>query len=553
MESFISKEIKSDEFLDGCMSLDSESKCFYMTIVEQSLKRLSTNPTDLLVKLIPKVKTISDLGFILLCLNNGADVNSYVSTESGNFHIIVYGLMFIKEDFYKLFTMMMIFKGSNPLNKAMEMLDDTESESVKEWCISYRGFKMPSTSSKAHKYIKKLEEDEQIILNIMFNLEDTYHKTNMILVCCFRSPIFNKITDNVNNKAAIKLFFKCGLKKLFLQVLNNNIEVQYSDVCYFISQYSNIYKIPELQPICEIYKELFRIIALRGVEFDCLQLEELEHIDIPFKMELEEICKSPIWEKIEHNSKGGKIKEEYYDYGFLLGLNRTEDPKVLSSFFVNIASSDSSVLINSLRKRHISKIALETTNIFDKVSTHVHVESTGKDPFDYPDMFIFYYKDKEDKIWSFFYNNFTSIIKSGKNPYNNEQLSEHTINLLKNKYKYLSFLSINNVLSYSDIIKIIKEPCIIKINNYNELIRRYSSTLESKGYNKESLCSISIDILRSRLEEVDIFLEMYIAIGNMTKMSELNITDKFIYSIFIQAISDKIIEDPSILNKLRSL
>lgn len=553
MESFISKEVNSEEFIDGSLSLDPESKCFCMTIIDQALKRLSVDPTELLIKLIPKVKTVSDFGFLMICLNNGAKTNCYISTEGGNVHIIVYGLMNIQEEFYNLFIYMMIFKGSDPSKKSIKTLDETEMESVKNWCSEYRSLKIPSTQSKAKKYMEKLSEDEQVILKIMFDMSDSYDKKNMTLICCFRTPVFNKVEGDINVKAVLKLFFECGLKKLFLQVIDSGNEVTYSDVCYFISQFSNYCKKPEFQSICEIYKDMLRILAERGVEFDSLQLEELEQIDIPFKMTIEEICKAPIWEKVKHNSKGGKIKDEYYDYGFLLGLAPREDLKILSDLYTNIASVDGSVLVESLRKRHIAKISLETTSIFETVKSHVHIEAPGKDPFNFPEWLVFYYKDKQDKIWPFFYNSFNTIIKSKENPYNSDKLPDYVVTLIKNKYKFLSFLSINKLLSYSDIINSIKEPYRIKQDMQSEFKRRYAKTLDSKGYNSESISNSSIDMLRTRLEEIGIYLESYLAIGKKEKMTELNVSEKFIYSVFLQAIADKISEDSSILNRLRTL
>ncbi len=555
-KQIISTEINAssiEDILDKAFSSKAEEKSFCFSVIDQFLKQLIFDPTECLVLALSKISSVGDIGILNICFNNGAKQNSYVKTSRGKVHFLIYAAQNIDSSLIKIVLFVMIMKGCNPLKPALKTDGTIVSENVKDYLQTYYRIDIPSVASECQNNIELLEEDEKEILNIYFGLLDEYFKKDIKLMCCFRVAFFDRIKEDINTSSCFKIAFECAFKELFFQILNSGNIPSYADICYFISHYSRISKIPLMQLTCELFKEILLELVKRGVEFDGFQINELESIDPVFKLIMEEMYKAPIWEKISYNTSDKIIKDEYRELSILLGQSQNSSKKKIANFFREIASSDTSVLINSYRVRNINRVSLNISEIFENISTYLDVESKV-DPFDYPLIFSIFYKESS-KIFCFMFNSFESILKDGLNPYNNKKLPETLLIKIKYRLSILKHFKIKNskCVTFAKLIERIKEPTVLKTTEIESLEAIYSETLESKGYTSHNISNCSIKTLSDKLLEVGIYIEEYISLGHKENMNELPLSERFMYIILIKAISKKFETDKSVLERLRTL
>ena len=545
--------------IEDAFNSRGKEKSLKFAIIEKIIREDLFSVNDCLVLAINKLAVFGDLGLIVICLNNKASPNMYINTPKGDMHVLIYGIDTIPENLWTLFIYIMMLSNSNPKKQCFLVSSKAKLETVEAWLIKYKELEIPETSTECLSTIVNLSIEEQIFINVAYDLLPEYPKDSLAIMCCCRVALFNKIKNPGNSDVYLKIAFECVFKELFIQMLNKGLRPDYLDISCFISFLSVMSKKKHSKYICNDLNSMLNELIRRGVIFDTYQFSEIAFIDPVFHVVALKEYKIPLWEKICYSEVDDFVPKELREKYLFLGGSFGDNKQKMKSLFKSIMSSSLGKMADTFRERNIKRLSLNIASITEPLQENIHIENIDKidnDPFDYPTQLIAFYKDQDDKIWCFLSTSFENIERNGINPYNKKELMQDFIVEIKSKVELFSAFAINGNLCITikellDDLK--KDEEIVSGKESDDYILRYQKELSSKGYSQNNVMNTQIEILRSRLIDIGIYLEEYIYIADYTKLRDVPLSDKFKYIIIIRAICKKVDGDITIFEKLKRL
>lgn len=527
-------DLSIQEMIRKSLSKKGRVRSLWNGIFEKLFDTKILDPSNVLALSIELMKDVKDMLFIYICLKHIERVNFYVSLiEEGSFHILAYGVKKINPNLTNFFVHMMLMKGCDISMKTYNSSNQIQPPSLKAWFIGNDKF-LPNDSQL--RSLETLSEDERTIIEILFDLKDSYPNDDTKLIMVSRKSLFQKIQNPP--RSLLKDSFYAIFKPFFIDVLNSGVIPTYLDICFFVTHYNRFRGIPSILP--DLKEMIFEVIK-RGVEIDEYIISEISTVDSAFSLSLREAYAKPLWLKISTCKTDGYIPKKLRDLSIFLGHSPEESKQVICSFFSELAESDTDVFISNYIQRNVSKLAMRVTPTTKRVPETVYIENSNSfenNPFEYPEIMMHFYKAEKDKIYAFSANQFDLLIRTEK--YNQLKLPKTLIYELQNKVRFLEYCEISplNLKPIGKLIQEFQKPEILSMNP--KVITDILNILRENGFTKTTFLNTPIEDLKDKFRDMMInFGEYYSMPEGITKLSQLNISSEFIIMIFARIVSQK--------------
>lgn len=519
---------KVDKLVTDCILSDNEIKSTKIGLFEEMIKMRLVSPNDALPIIVKEMKSISDLGMVIICLRNGADKNIYVNVKGmGPAHIIIFAYNIHYKTNKKLFEMfynLLILNGSStlspsydskiPKNHSYGYLDsyDKQSivmESVYEWIVnkSKGEFKLPSVASEIFEYIKSNETSKYDRSIYAVYLDDNtlceWDAEMLIYMLYSRNPNWKKLKIIKKDSIYLKVGFNATFLDLVVSMLDDGLRPSYIDFSFWVAHYKYIYSYPDIDFLVGQCESMFLELIKRGYQIDLYYLDEIGSINPQFRIQLIDEYTRPLWSKICNYKTDQYIPDEMKEVAIYFGIPEGSSKEMFCNSVEHITSVDLDSLIRANRERNSQAIASKLNFLTDYINNKAlgHCDNMidfNDNPMDYPSNLLAYYNDNNGKTWCFLSKDFERLIHTQINPSTKMELPKEFINRLKYQTDALKFFNIplSEPKTLAKLISVIKKNDTPTNDKTNEIVQRVLNALLSRGINE--------DIILGRMKIKDI-------------------------------------------------
>lgn len=506
---------------------DVEMKATRIGLFQQMIKLEIVDPDLCLSFVISKIKYAKDISLIALLLNYGADPNIYLQVENlGNCHILLYCYSKIPPQFFHTIYYLFVLKGANVnlasftnltnVNTDSSLLNILNNkiiyESVHSWLTSKIDIShLPVLSSVVVNLLKNNPNKELCeIISILVNdsslCDNKWQIKHFEYMLYSRNSNFQNV-EEITDSSYLTLAVKSTYYELVKNMLDCNLKPTYIEFASWIAHYKKISENLDDEFLIKECERIFYSLVDIGYSIDQYCFNEIAIINADFKNDLLEYYKKQKY--LKPLSPGDKKLIEFYfghgDLEELMMCDIQQIKKLIAKRNMNIILSKLSFLTN-----------IEPNIIFENYG------SFDKNPLHYLEKSMVYYFN-DGKYWIFLSYQFEDLLKTKKNPYNNEDLPFELIDEIKHKIAVFEYynISIYEIETVDEVIIRFKEidtptniKTDLKVNTIREilLIKDLSENL----------------ILRiSRIEKlISMFDRIGIDIQYILLLSDFNINDK---------------------------
>lgn len=575
-----------DRIIADCVTSSNEIKSTRIGLFEEMVKTKIIPVDDAFPIVIKEIKTLLDIGLVIICLKHGANRNLYVNVKGlGPAHILIYCFYIHFKERRKVFEFLyniIVLEGAttmipsyennriniNPYVKTNNINDESriKMESVFEWLIHHgKGdFKLPSIASEIIEYINsnKVSDYDKSIYAIYLNDVNIFEwKLDMLpYLLSSRNHNWNKIKNREKLSVYLKIAFSSTFADLVISMLDDGVKLSYIDFTFFIAHYKHIMTLGQdyLISQCEI---VFIDLIRRGYRIDLYCLDEIGFINPQFRDILLDEYQKPLYSKVCSYKNDSFIPDELKNVAIYLGLSDDSNKDTICNSIEIITSADLDSLIKANQKRNTQTIGSKLNFLTDFINSNGNSGCDNKsyfndNPLDYPNSLLAYYKDKDGMKWCFLSKDFEKLIHTKINPINKTFLPNDFIERLKSQASTLKFLGIplSEPKTLAKIIEDIKKDDTPSNNKTDLIISSVNLVLTSNGLTKERLLNeikISNIIERFNRIAVNIIEILLLSESEFKKTINDSVTEfspNMIYVILCNILDQKFKEDVSLIN-----
>lgn len=509
-------------------------------IIYKGLKGGVLNPDVTILQIIPRAISVDYLIPIALCLRFGADANMYVKAPNlGTIHILGYLYSVLGDtdnhsDVLSTIVLMLIVSGarsSMPIfdNNAGKIRNNgtTTSISVVDWLDQQGYYTILDRVFTADvvRLQQEIDKESLVALSIMLDLPRLmprdYVKEDMLLAIKSFSNIDNIPTDNykliMDYKSLVEAvtYFNSNA---FEKLLNRGQLPSY----LLINKILIEMRTHKTSGLIIVFKELEQMLSMAislGVQLDKEQLNILSTLGRDVYDFIIKEYEQPYWKKIcKISNSQVSPPEPLVRLALSLNIDPSSSLGSICNIINNLAKADKEVLKTAAKKRQqlrlSSQLGYVNEFINDKIPTLIcrNKSLLTKDPFEYNDIHIAYYRDEQGAVWCFTSDNFADLIETGTNPYNGTLLPISFQEELKYRLSNLKRIGIDQESTFNESIDNLNSKDVV--SNY------YSDKYVNLFIEKANFHRVSTETVRSLTKEQ--MNDAFKAIGynlNLTSLS----------------------------------
>lgn len=539
IEANKTKLLKIDKIITDCINDHDEIKSTRISLFENMIKTNMIDVNDALPIIVKKMKSISDIGMIVICLKNNVDRNIYVNAESlGPAHILLYAYNHHSEKLFEMFYIIMVLSGAEVTLPAYKKIDNQDGtsfykkdkskkskeneslikiESIYDWLKQKENFNLPAFPTELIEHVKH-KNDKSIYGVYLDTSQFGKWQPNDIQYMLFSRNSKWKNVDTFNKDDG-SLYLKIAINATFLDLvvnmLDSGLRPNYVDFSFWISHYKNIRKVHNTEYLINQIEQMFIQVIKRGFKIDLYYLDEIGSINPELRVTLYEEYQKPLYTKVCSNINDPFIPDEIKAVSVYLGIPDGIDKSRFCSSIESITQADYESLIRANRKRSTEAISSKINLLSDFIN-HTHfdgctnISSFEENPLNYPIDLLAYYKDNDNQTWCFLSNDFESLLRNKVNPTTKANLPGEFLNRLGQQRDLLEYFDIplTNPKTINKIISEIKKDDIISNKESDEIINRVGLILESNGYSEQFIVKkMKIRDIVNKFKRVDIDIQ----------------------------------------------
>ena len=517
-----------------------EMRSLYHAIFEKLFEQKKLDPRECIIFGINNAKDKNDLAFLYICLNSTKRPNFYVNTDNGEMHILAYGFKVLNDDLLPVFVFIMILKGVDPLLPVFNTKSEIQSETVVKWIFAYKRQRIPETQSMCMEKIESLKEDDRLIIDVAFDLLDSYSIEYLSAILVFRKPIFQKIEKIDIDKLLVKAYHS-AFKEFFIQILDSGILPTYLNVCYFVSHFVRIHRMTDVQYVSEDLRNMLREVVKRGVKIDQYITSEISTEDPVLGLTLKEQYERPLWEKISHVKTDGFVPKKLKTFSQFFGFEGNEDKEIMCQFFREIATSDEDTIVRNFSERNQILQSIKLTPGIGKIQNKLSIENGDnfeRMPFEYPEIMVGFCREGNEKF-AFLAPSFDLLIRTKTNSFSRRHLQRHFIQELTNKLQFLRENEIDpsTIKPVRELIHELKNPDVLNNQESDQIMDDISRKLNAKGYTKDAILDARRDLIEKKLSFS--FKDYFSLSDRIEKPNQMFLSLNFIYLVILRVLYEK--------------
>lgn len=546
LNSKISIKELDESYIEMCkkcvyevINLISYEKNTAMYTLDMLLKDKKLAPDLILETVILNSKNSQDLFMIYLAIKNDANANLYISLPGyGKYHILIVCFIIffeIKKDINLfLLSILILLKSGSCLDRNSYIKPNENERSyvqtVTEW-FEFRRFILNESLYDNKNIVIFLKKVEPIlnsntdlilkILSIYFNepeLHDWYI-SDLQLICMSRIDVWNNIKGDKStsifiNKPLEEAFLSC-FPDIIEQMVDEGMMASYFDFNHLIVYYKYIFNTNKY--LIEQIEKCIILFIEKGYKIDEYQYQEIASFSSEFSSILTEIYQVPYWIKVCKPLNSKFLPKDILVTKELLGITSDDKKSICKQLEDLLNNHDISFLQEGIVTRQQAKMSATVGSIEDFISNvpkyQCQISSLNdvKNPLEYSDLTIAYYKDDENKVWCYLSSSFDILLSSKKNPETNKPLPGRFLVELESKKKYLEQLDIKEPQSLVKIIEDLKRKDTISNKETNFYIEYINTMLKDNGVNINNVMSKTpIRTIVSSLNNGDERIALYI-------------------------------------------
>lgn len=506
----------------------------------------------ILVQGISTVKREDDLIPIALSLRYGANPNLYInSPKIGQIHVIVYlyAVLYANTDpsLVEQIATMLILSGSRIVNNAYsdtdgKIYDNEENSDI--FHVNKSKYLSVLQWLKKNDYpnrLEKIESEPNIIGSDILSLLAVYLNRNDLIEgqVDLRKVIQSQSTSILSDKVAKRNIhdFIGGLKLSidyiylvgFETLLDHGLIPDYTIINLILIRLKHYREVNLIMPFVQL-KEILLSSVKKGVEMDLYQFQMLKSIDSSYAKQIEDAYRKPMWRKIcsltsndnivTEGSESHPNEDRYDDFNrlvFSLNLDPRKSHKELCSTLQELAIADPVKLRNAAMNRQDARLRSTSGSIVEYIDSNNGPQTVCSNrslldvpPEEYNDVEVVIDRSATGSTWCYTAPMYADLIKTQKNPYTGQSLTEDVYNRIRERERILRRLKItpSNITTMSQGIEDLKIDDEINNNTTDRYIRDFGTMAMLNGMSVDDFREKQPPELESILEMVDIIIPL---------------------------------------------
>jgi len=474
---------------------DYNKKCIYIRTIIEGLSNKIIKPDTFTTVAIAQCETFDDILLIALGLRFGANPNMYVVMDGvGIVHIMVYTVLYNRDriPLPMIENILAIERilGSSPNSNAVQSSDRVGRKYNIETNIPYdlrvaefleqEGF---NNFLDINEYFDKIDIEEQIVLGAMTDnvnvafpegpgsaiINEVIDQDGFVIMPAREEPLpqprledtilFNsymvekKLTLSLRYYNGENLQIRNAMESIALEIFMDLIDRGFfftyfsmNRLLLLLKETTNGGKI--VRKISNIvYLEMLKYVISKGIPLDEEQFNIIRNFSEEYVDEINELYSKPKWEKACAGSDNVPLPEFVKTLAFSMNIDISLPKSEVCDSIRQIVSDNEEEVIDAAVTRHKDKAAAELRNINDytKGKNDVYcqnIPASDGNPFEYNDLALAYYTDKQDRTWCFIARDYDNLILNPVNPKTGEPLPRKLISKMRRSLETFEDLGI---------------------------------------------------------------------------------------------------------------
>lgn len=484
------------EIVDFYRTLEDYNKrCIYVRTIIEGLSNKIIKPDTFATVAIAQCETFDDILLVALALRFGANPNLYVVMDGvGIVHIMVYTVLYNRDriPLSMIESMLAIQRilGSSPNSNAVQSSDRVGRKYNIETNIPYdlrvaefleqEGF---NNFLDINEYFDKIDIDEQITLGAMTDnvnvafpegpgsaiINEIIDQNGFIISPAREEPLpqptltdtilFNsymvekKLTLSLRYYNGENLEIRNAMESIALEIFMDLIDRGYFFTYFSMNRLLLLLKettsggkiIRKISNI--IYLEMLKYVISKGIPLDEEQFNIIKNFSEEYVDEINELYSKPKWEKACAGSDKVPLPEFVKNLAFSMNIDISLPKSEVCDSIRQIVNDEEDEVVDAAVTRHKDKAAAELRNINDytKGKSDVYcqnIPTSEGNPFEYNDLALSYYTDKQDRTWCFIARDYDNLILNPVNPKTGEPLPRKLISKMRRSLETFEDLGI---------------------------------------------------------------------------------------------------------------
>jgi len=565
------------KLIQNCIENIGEIKSTNIAILEQSLEY--DNYIVLFTELVEKIKTDEDLGILMIFIRKFETLvlNMYISNE----HVLIYSYKHIKSDIFHKFYNIMILSGSSISLPCYKNTNTIKFEPIHN-CLNLKSdIKFLRSTSEIYEYINsdKCSLNDKKLYSVYLDIDGIIEWTQDFLPLMTNSrnsnwsKIINKPEDKITDKQIylnslyLRIAFKSTFYDLFKSMLNGGCRTTYLDLTKWILHYKNIKKSENIDDkeniknthISRQCEKMFIEFINHGYHIDLYSIDEIGSINPKFRVILLKVYNVPLFKKICSNVNDNYIPDSIKDimlyFGINLQLNKSEKCNILS----RILSLGINEVKDMIIKRNLHKITYDVNNLIelDETLSIKNINDFLDNPLEYPNEFLSYYKDQDDKLMVFLSKDFELLIYNGVNPGTDIKLPYYFIEQLEQKIRVLKHFNISlyEPETISKILLDVNKNSEVTNEKYDVIINIIRDYMSKRGVTEDDMMNkFKISKIINKFNTINIKILDIITIdknnfGKTISSSKLDFSPRMVINLIYICLYNTMIKDIKLVDK----
>ncbi len=474
---------------------DYNKRCIYVRTLIEGLSNKIIKPDTFTTVAIAQCENPSDILLVALGLRFGANPNMYVVMDGvGIVHIMVYTVLYNRDriPLSMIENILAIERilGSTPNSNAVQSSDRVGRKYNIETNIPYdlrvaefleqEGF---NNFLDINEYFDKIDIEEQIVLGAMTDnvnvafpegpgsaiINEVIDQDGFVVMPAKEEPLpqpsledtilFNsymvekKLTLSLRYYNGENLQIRNAMESVALEIFMDLIDRGFFFTYFSMNRLLLLLKettsggkiIRKISNI--IYLEMLKYVISKGIPLDEEQFNIIRNFSEEYVDEINELYSKPKWEKACAGSDNVPLPEFVKSLAFSMNIDISLPKSEVCDSIRQIVSDNEEEVIDAAVTRHKDKAAAELRNINDytKGKNDVYcqnIPASDGNPFEYNDLALAYYTDKQDRTWCFIARDYDNLILNPVNPKTGEPLPRKLISKMRRSLETFEDLGI---------------------------------------------------------------------------------------------------------------
>lgn len=469
--------------------------------LEQALQRKLISPNRVLVQSIATAQTEEDIIPIALALRNGAGSNIYVEMRGyGNIHILALlhlklsgdksnGQVAASPQIVNMIALILIVMGSDPKSP---VFDKNSKKTIPEWLLSEWSINsiLPQliniqinqvnllkivrveTMNRLAIYLDRPEwiqpftppippasgsivtVDSGVLSSQVNQISNTQRIYQMALYCRSNN-ILDFLVVSINGGDLPENFFILSVYYLMtshsINLIRQGYKMTYLDVNRLMYQWK-IFLEKEQLSAAQALESTILVAIQHGTSLDA---EQVNLIPLSHRDNLIKTYSKPLWEKkcsgsnSNNPSQDSDNRDDLVNLAITLGLDPNGTNEQICQAISQLSLADPDKLKEAVIKRQRTRIAVNASTPREFIDAPSltglgcqNIDLLDQNPYRLIDFDVVSYRDGNNQVWCFTSDQFENLLRSGKNPYNNQLLPSALINQIESQRRTVKRLGL---------------------------------------------------------------------------------------------------------------